>query len=87
MTPERAHFVREWEVGEGNGGGRFFITLDADGTERKTLGSPHGSWTLVDGGARISWEDAGMTRSARWEPGTRNAPSNPARPSTINPPT
>jgi hypothetical protein len=57
MTPGRAHLVREWELGEGNGGGSFFITLDADGTARKTLGSPHGTWTLVDGEARISWED------------------------------
>ena len=57
MTPGRAHFVGKWEVGEGNGGGRFFITLDSDGTARKTLGSPHGTWTLVDGEARISWED------------------------------
>jgi hypothetical protein len=38
---------------------RFFITVDADGTARKTLGSPHGTWTwtLVDGEARIGWED------------------------------
>jgi hypothetical protein len=57
MTPGRAHFVGKWEVGEGNGGGRFFITLDSDGTARKTLGSPRGTWTLVDGEARISWED------------------------------
>jgi hypothetical protein len=57
MLPGRAHFVGKWEVGEGNGGGRFFITLEADGTARKTLGSPHGTWTLVDGEARISWED------------------------------
>jgi hypothetical protein len=56
MTPGRAHFVGKWEVGEGNGG-RFFITLDADGSARKTLGRPHGTWTLVDGEARITWED------------------------------
>jgi hypothetical protein len=56
MTPGRSHFVGKWEVGEGNGG-HFFITLDADGGARKTLGSSHGTWTLVDGEARISWED------------------------------
>ena len=56
MTPGRRHFVGKWEVGEGNGG-HFFITLDEDGTARKTLGSSHGTWTLVDGEARISWED------------------------------
>jgi len=54
--PGRAHFVGKWEVGEGNGG-RFFITLDADGSAKKSLGSPHGTWTLVDGEARINWDD------------------------------
>jgi hypothetical protein len=57
MTPGRSHFVGKWEVGEGNNSGTFFITLDADGEARKTLGSSHGTWTLVDGEARISWED------------------------------
>jgi hypothetical protein len=56
MTPGRNHFIGKWEVGEGNGGA-FYITLDADGTARKTLGSPHGTWTLVDGEARIAWDD------------------------------
>jgi hypothetical protein len=56
MVPGRGHFVGKWEVGDGNGG-RFFITLDADGDARKTLGSSHGTWTLVEGEARISWED------------------------------
>jgi hypothetical protein len=56
MTLGRTHFVGKWEVGEGNGG-RFFITLDADGEARKTLGSPHGTWTVVDGEARITWDD------------------------------
>ena len=37
--------------------GHFFITLDDDGTARKTLGASHGTWTLVDGEARISWDD------------------------------
>ena len=56
MTPGRAHFVGKWEVGEGNGS-TFFITLDADGDARKSIGSSHGTWTLVDGEARISWDD------------------------------
>jgi hypothetical protein len=56
MMPGRGHFVGKWEVGEGNGG-KFFITLDADGGARKTLGPSHGTWTLVDGEARISWDD------------------------------
>jgi len=57
MMPTRAHFVGKWLVGEGNNGGAFYITLDADGSARKTLGSPHGTWTLVDGQARITWDD------------------------------
>jgi hypothetical protein len=56
MTPGRSHFIGKWEVGEGNGG-KFFITLDADGDARKTLGPPHGTWTLVDGEAHIAWDD------------------------------
>lgn len=54
--PGRAHFVGKWEAGDGNGG-RFFITLDADGKAKKSTGNPHGTWTLVDGEARISWDD------------------------------
>jgi hypothetical protein len=56
MMPGRGHFVGKWEVGQGNGS-TFFITLDADGEARKTLGPSHGTWTLVDGEARISWDD------------------------------
>jgi hypothetical protein len=56
ITPGRGHFVGKWEVGEGNGG-KFFITLDADGEARKTLGPSHGTWTVVDGEARITWDD------------------------------
>lgn len=56
MLPGRSHFIGKWEVGEGNGG-TFFITLDADGEARKTLGSPHGTWTLADGEAHIAWDD------------------------------
>lgn len=56
ITPGRSHFIGKWEVGEGNGG-KFFITLDSDGDARKTLGPPHGTWTLVDGEAHIAWDD------------------------------
>ena len=54
--PGRSHYVGKWEVGEGNGG-RFFITLEADGDAKKSIGSRHGTWTLVDGEARITWDD------------------------------
>ena len=56
MVPGRAHFVGKWEAGEGNGS-NFYITLEADGEARKSIGSPHGTWTLVDGEARIAWDD------------------------------
>ena len=56
MTPGRAHFVGKWEVGQGDGS-TFFITLDADGQATKTIGGPHGTWTVFDGEARITWED------------------------------
>ena len=35
----------------------LFITLDADGDARKSIGPSHGTWTLVDGEARINWDD------------------------------
>jgi len=54
--PSRAHFVGKWEVGEGNGG-NFYITLEEDGEARKSIGASHGTWTVVDGEARISWDD------------------------------
>jgi hypothetical protein len=54
--PSRAHYFGKWEVGEGNGS-HFFITLEEDGDARKSIGSSHGKWTLVDGEARISWDD------------------------------
>ena len=55
-TPSRSHYIGKWEVGEGNGG-HFFITLNTDGSAKKSIGSPHGTWTLVDGEARITWDD------------------------------
>jgi hypothetical protein len=57
MAPGRSHFFGKWEVGEGANGNTFFITLDADGSARKTLGAAHGTWTLVDGEAHITWDD------------------------------
>ncbi len=52
----RGVFPGRWKVGEGNGG-IFYITLDRDGTAKKSIGSSHGTWTVVDGEARISWDD------------------------------
>jgi hypothetical protein len=55
-TPGRAHYVGKWEVGQGNGS-NFFITLNEDGTAKKSIGASHGTWTLVDGEARVAWDD------------------------------
>ncbi len=54
--PTRSHYLGKWEVGTGNGD-HFFITLNADGTAKKSIGATHGTWTLVDGEARITWDD------------------------------
>ena len=86
MLPSRAHFIGKWEVGDGNNR-RFFITLDSDGDAKKSLGASHGTWTLVDGEARITWDDGwrdairkvGSTHEKRaFEPGRSfdDAPSN-----------
>jgi len=56
-TLGRNHFLGKWEVGEGNGFSNFYITLETDGEASKSIGSTHGTWTVVDGEARISWDD------------------------------
>lgn len=53
----RNHFVGKWKVGVDSMGGHFLITLEPNGEARKTLGTSHGTWTVVDGEARISWDD------------------------------
>ncbi len=53
----RNHFVGKWRVGVGTGG-NFFMTLKPDGDATKTIGARHGKWTVVDGEARISWDDS-----------------------------
>lgn len=55
-VPGRAHFIGKWEVGDGNGH-NFFITLGEDGSAKKSIGAAHGTWTVVDGEARINWDD------------------------------
>lgn len=54
--PPRGRFVGKWEVGEGNGD-TFYITLNEDGTARRSLGDEHGKWAYVNGGAEITWDD------------------------------
>ncbi len=51
------HFVGKWEFGTGVGNQTFFVTLDRDGHAHKSIGSTNGTWTVVDGEARIKWDD------------------------------
>ncbi len=55
-VPGRNHFFGKWEVGDG-AGNKFLITLREDGTAQKSMGATHGTWTVVDGEARITWDD------------------------------
>lgn len=52
----RNHFVGKWKVGTG-AGSDFYITLEPNGDAEKTIGAHHGTWSLVNGEARISWDD------------------------------
>ncbi len=56
LAPSRDRFVGKWQVGRGNGSD-FYITLERDGEARKSIDAPRGTWTVVDGEARISWDD------------------------------
>lgn len=54
----QGRFFGKWKVGTGGGAlGTFVITLDRDGEATKTLGGTHGRWVVVDGEARITWDD------------------------------
>ncbi len=89
------HFVGKWEFGTGVGNQTFFVTLDRNGHAHKSLGSSNGTWTVVDGEARIKWDD-GWTDVIRkvgskhqkfaYEPGRSldEDPSNVAEAKTLN---
>ena len=55
-APGRARFFGAWTVGDGSGS-TFTISLKSDGSAHKTLGSPGGTWTVVNGEAEITWDD------------------------------
>jgi hypothetical protein len=82
----RNRFLGRWKVGNGMGGS-FYITLKANGEASKTIGASHGTWTVVNGEARISWDDGWHDairkvgrkyEKAAFKPGTsfNDAPSN-----------
>ena len=52
-----ASFSGKWEVGLGVGAASFYITLEKGGKATKSTGSPHGTWTVYEDEARISWDD------------------------------
>lgn len=51
-----SHFLGRWRVGDGQGS-TFIITLTRNGRATKSLGDRHGTWSVVNGEARISWDD------------------------------
>lgn len=73
-APSRARFLGEWKVGiGGDNRGTFLMRLKPDGVAEKIIGSERigGTWTVVNGEARASWDD-GWTDvirkvGGRWE--------------------
>jgi hypothetical protein len=56
--PGRNYYIGKWEVGMGDGLNRtLIIELKSDGNAEKSIGAAHGTWTVVDGEARIIWDD------------------------------
>jgi hypothetical protein len=51
-------FLGKWTVGEGRGmNSNFTINLKRNGVAEKSIGSTHGTWLVVDGEARVTWDD------------------------------
>jgi hypothetical protein len=54
----RGRFQGDWKVGVGDGSSStFIISLKSDGRAHKSMGSGNGTWEVVNGEARISWDD------------------------------
>jgi hypothetical protein len=73
-----AHFVGKWRVGDG-AMGTFLITLERNGDAEKTIGGHHGTWTAVDGEARITWDDGWHDAIRRRGDGYEKAAFEPGR--------
>lgn len=54
--PSRSHFLGKWEAGDGTGR-NFTITLNDDGSARRSSGNEKGTWQYVNGEAQIRWND------------------------------
>lgn len=88
VSASQGHFLGQWRVGDG-AGRTFTITLKPDGVAHKTLGSVEGMWTVMNGEARIAWDDGwhdiirkvdGRYEKAAYSPGSSlsGSPSNVA---------
>ena len=56
VGPEQ--FLGRWEAGAGDGAGStFLITFEVNGEASKSIGASHGTWSIVGGEARLSWDD------------------------------
>ena len=82
---ERAVFTGQWKVGIGGAPGTFVITLSPDGTATKSVGSEHGRWEVVEGEARISWDDGWHDVIRRAGHGFEKAAYAPGKPLTDAP--
>jgi hypothetical protein len=51
-----SRFAGRWKVGDGIGG-TFYITLKPEGEAHKSMGNKDGTWTVVNGEARVTWND------------------------------
>lgn len=52
----RGRYVGRWVVGDGNGN-TFIINLKDDGNAERSIHDIHGTWTYVNGEARVTWDD------------------------------
>jgi hypothetical protein len=55
-VPPRGRFFGKWEAGDG-AGNSFTITLNENGSARRSIGDVHGHWSYVNGEALITWDD------------------------------
>jgi hypothetical protein len=91
----RDHFLGKWKVGTG-AGTSFIITLEPNGQAKKSIGASHGTWEVVNGEARIKWDDGwhdairkvgSKHEKFAYQPGKSfdDEPSNVTEAQTLNP--
>lgn len=55
--PDRHRFIGKWNVGDGQGGWFEFHLEDSGEAHNNVSGGMHGTWTYVNGEARVSWDN------------------------------